>query len=320
MAHLLVIGGSGFFGKSILDSYQRGLLARFDVTSITVMARRADKLLIDAPHLLSNSVSLLNSNISNCTSLPSADIIIHAAASSDERNYISRPQEERVNIQAGTSNFCKLVPLFCKNAQIVYVSSGAAYGYQSQNIVQVTEDSPLGSIEQLAPQKRDYAVAKRDGEKVILELGQQGCHVSIARCFAFVGSYLPLNQHFAIGNFIRDGMQGEAIKVNAKGDVYRSYLYADDLVQWLLRIGQAASPACPIFNVGSDEAISIQDLAKKIATYFQVGLQLPQINNTSVDRYIPSIEKARSIGCQINYPLDMAIEATVNSLLKSQSS
>jgi dTDP-glucose 4,6-dehydratase len=320
VAHLLVIGGSGFFGKSILDSYQRGLLARFDVTSITVMARRADKLLIDAPHLLSNSVSLLNSNISNCTSLPSADIIIHAAASSDERNYISRPQEERVNIQAGTSNFCKLVPLFCKNAQIVYVSSGAAYGYQSQNIVQVTEDSPLGSIEQLAPQKRDYAVAKRDGEKVILELGQQGCHVSIARCFAFVGSYLPLNQHFAIGNFIRDGMQGEAIKVNAKGDVYRSYLYADDLVQWLLRIGQAASPACPIFNVGSDEAISIQDLAKKIATYFQVGLQLPQINNTSVDRYIPSIEKARSIGCQINYPLDMAIEATVNSLLKSQSS
>ena len=320
MAHLLVIGGSGFFGKSILNSYRRGLLNRFDITAITVMARNADKLLAEAPDLLDDSITLLNADIAKCTSLPFADIVIHAAASTDERNYIVRAQEELANIQAGTYNFCKLAPQFCKDAQIVYVSSGAAYGQQPAGMEQVAEDFALGSIDQLVPQKRDYAVAKRDGEQAIVELGQQGLNVCIARCFAFIGPYLPLDQHFAIGNFIRDGMRGDLITVNAKSAVYRSYLHADDLVQWLMRIGKMSSAACPIFNVGSDEAISIQDLAKKIATYFQVDLQLPQVEGASVDRYIPSIKKARSIGCQIEYSLDKAIEVTVTTLLKKQAS
>lgn len=320
MAHLLVIGGSGFFGKSILDSYRRGLLNRFGITAITVMARNADKLLADAPDLLEGSISLINADITTCTTLPFADIVIHAAASTDERNYIARAKEERANIQAGTYNFCKLAPQFCKDAQIIYVSSGAAYGQQPASMEQVAEEFALGSIDQLTPQKRDYAAAKRDGEQAILELGQQGLHVNIARCFAFIGPYLPLDQHFAIGNFIRDGMRGDLIIVNAKSAVYRSYLHADDLVQWLMRIGQIATSDCPIFNVGSDEVISIQDLAKKIATYFQVDLQLPKIESASIDRYIPSIKKALSIGCQIEYPLDKAIEVTASSLLKKISS
>jgi dTDP-glucose 4,6-dehydratase len=315
MAHLLVIGGSGFFGKSILDSYQRGLLAPFDITTITVMARSADKLLIDAPYLLNDSVHLLNADISSCNSLPYADIIIHAAASSDERHYISRPQEEKMNIQAGTYNFCKLVPHFCGDAKIVYLSSGAVYGLQPQGIKQVAEDFTLGSIEQLVPQKRDYAAAKRDGEKAILELGEQGFNVSIARCFAFIGPYLPLDQHFAVGNFIRNGLHGEAIVVNTKSLVYRSYLYADDLVQWLIRISQGASPACPILNVGSDEEVLIQDLARQMSEYFQVPLKQPLVDDLLIDRYIPSVAKARSIGCKIEYSLEQAIEKTVTSLL-----
>lgn len=315
MAHLLVIGGSGFFGKSILDSYRRGLLNRFGITAITVISRNADKLLSETPDLLDDSISLLNADISKCTSLPFADIVIHAAASTDERNYIAHAHEERANIQAGTNNFCKLAPQFCKNSQIVYISSGATYGRQPPGMRQFPEDFALGSIDQLAPQKRVYAAAKRDSERAILGLGQeQGLNVSIVRCFAFVGPYLPLNQHFAIGNFIRDGMRGDLITVSAKSAVYRSYLHTDDLVQWLMRIGQISSVSCPIFNVGSDEEISIHDLARKIANYFQVGLELPRIESASVDRYIPSISKARSIGCEIEFNLEQAIKKTLQVL------
>lgn len=318
MAHLLVIGGSGFFGKSILDAYRNGLLNHFDITKITVMARNADKLLAEAPDLLGDSINLVNADIARCTSLPFADIVIHAAASTDERNYISRAQEERFNIQEGIYNFCKLAPQFYKDAQIVYVSSGAAYGQQPADMELVAEEFAFGSIDQLAPQKRDYAVGKRDGECAIIALGEQGFHVSIARCFSFVGPYLPLDQHFAIGNFIGDGIRGNMISVNAKSEAYRSYLHADDLVQWLMRIGQMASSACPIYNVGSDEAISIQELAKKIALYFHVDLQSPQVDSALVDRYIPSIKKARSIGCDITFYLDDAIERTISALLASK--
>lgn len=318
MARLLVIGGSGFFGKSILDSYRRGALNHFGITAITVMARNAEKLLSEAPDLLSDSISLLNADISTCNSLPFSDIVIHAATSTDERNYITCAQEERANIKAGINNFCKLAPQFCKDAQIIYISSGAAYGQQPAGIEQVSEEFSLGSIDQLAPQKRDYAAAKRDGEEAIASLGGLGLRISIARCFSFVGPYLPLDQHFAIGNFIRDGLRGDMIRVNSRSTVYRSYLHSDDLVQWLIRIGQMASSACPIFNVGSDEAISIQDLAKKIASYFEVDVRFPQIDSALVDRYVPSIEKARAIGCDIKLHLDDAIKRTISTLLASK--
>ena len=320
MARLLVIGGSGFFGKSILDSYQRGLLAPFGIDAISILARNAHSLRKQNPNLLDKTISLINGNIATCSELPEAEYVIHAAASTDAKNYTSQPAIERENIQAGTLNFCRLAPIFCRESKIIFTSSGAVYGQQPNDLVGLQEDSPLIKVSSLVASKQDYAAAKRDSEHAIALLGGAGLNVSIARCFAFVGKHLPRDRSFAIGNFIENGLRGESIVVNAKKLVYRSYLHSDDLVQWLMRIGQMASSACPIFNVGSDEAISIQDLAKKLALYFQVDLQLPQIEGSSVDRYIPSIEKARAIGCQIEYPLDKAIEVTVSALLRKQVS
>lgn len=316
MARLLVIGGSGFFGKSILDSYQRGLLAPFGIDAISVLARNAGILRSQTPDLLDQTISLIDGDIATCSKLPGAEYVIHAAASADAENYISRPAIERENILAGTLNFCRLAPIFCRESKIIFISSGAIYGQQPADIFGLKEDSQLMPIESLPVSKQDYAAAKRDSEYSIALLGDVGLNVSIARCFAFIGKHLPRDRSFAIGNFIENGLRGEPILVNTKKLVYRSYLHADDLVQWLMKIGQIASVTCPIFNVGSDEVISIQDLAKKIANYFQVDLQLPQIESALIDRYIPSIENVRSIGCQIEYPFDKAIEATVATLLK----
>jgi nucleoside-diphosphate-sugar epimerase len=317
MTSLLVIGGSGFFGKSILDSYQRGLLNRFGITSIKVMARHADRLKMEAPNLLGDSITLLSTDISKCNSLPHADLIIHAAASTDARNYIARPKEERDNIQAGTYNFCKLATEYCRKAKILYISSGAVYGQQPQDIEMLREDFEGGMVDGLVLQKRDYAFAKRDGERAILSLGVYGLSISIARCFAFVGPYLPLHQHFAIGNFIQNGLEGKAIKVNAESLVYRSYLYADDLVEWLLSICTVASSVGPVFNVGSDTSIEIRELARKIADKFSVELLTQKLINRNVDRYIPSITKAQNVlGLKIKKDLNQSIDMTIDEISK----
>lgn len=318
MASLLVIGGSGFFGKSILDAYKRGLLEPWNIDHINVLARSASQLASTHPELISRKVSLHDLDITRCAELPFADYVIHAAASTDARNYLSRSEEEKKNIQLGTSNFCMLAKKFFSNSKILYVSSGAVYGQQPEAVSHIQEDAELLEITSLEPGKRDYSAAKRDGESYVQELGADGFNVIIARCFAFVGLYLPRELHFAIGNFIEDGFCGRPIVVKAQHRVYRSYLHADDLVFWLMTLVTQASPSCPVVNVGSDESILIGDLALTVAHQFGQKALVPELRSSSIDRYVPSIDKALKMGCRVSRDLNDAIVATIKDIAKGK--
>lgn len=312
---LMVIGGTGFFGKSILDAYRRGILAPWGINSILVLARNASNLRLTHPQLLSESIELINEDITTCEMLPSADYVIHAAASSDAVNYLEKPLSEKRNIQAAVLNYCSLAKKYHYNAKIVYCSSGAIYGHQSPHIKELIEDADLGSLEKLPIGKRDYASAKRDAEIAIQQLGAEGADVSIARCFAFVGPYLPRDRHFAIGNFIEDGLKNRPIQVNALYPVIRSYMYVDDLIFWLMTLAAHANSKCPIINVGSNEAIDIRNLALKIANFFSVEAKIPEVTEHKIDRYVPSISKANiHMGLSIQFDLDASIKATVNGI------
>ena len=315
MSTLLVIGGTGFFGKSILDLFQRGGLEKWGIERIIAMSRNAESLLKEAPQLISSKVELYSADITTTATLPRADIVIHAAASTDAAKYLSRPLEEQQNIQAGAYNYCKLAKTFHAQSKILYVSSGAVYGKQPANLTHIPEDYGANDLSELPDGKRDYAFAKRDAENAIKKIGQEGLSVSIARCFAFVGPWLPRNQHFAIGNFIEDGLQKRPITVKAKNKVYRSYMHADDLVEWLMTIVSQANPFCPVYNVGSDETIIMSDLAKLIANEFGVDALVPETTDASIDRYVPSFENAlQELYLTLNYDLISSIHRTVQTI------
>ena len=125
-----MIGGSGFFGKSILSAFQRGVLRPWNIESVLVLARSASKLRITNPELVCGAVDLIDGDIATCKSLPPSDYVIHAAASTDISRYLSQPIEEQLNIQGSVLNYCRLAPRFHKSSKIVYASSGAIYGPQ----------------------------------------------------------------------------------------------------------------------------------------------------------------------------------------------
>jgi nucleoside-diphosphate-sugar epimerase len=291
---LLIIGGTGFFGKSILDAYQRGLLSRWHIRKLIVLARNPDDLKHNAPELLSSNVEFHSADITTTETLPYADYVIHAAASSDAAKYLSQNELEKRNIISGTLNYCKFAAAFHQNSKIVYCSSGAIYGYQPPKVEFLSEKMALGSIEMLTDTKKSYAYAKRDCEIAMQQLGEKGLNVTIARCFAFYGKYLPRDQHFAIGNFLADAQAGRPISVKADRLVYRSYMCADDLVMWLMTLADHANSSCPIYNVGSDESIELHDLAQSIATKYGVSIIQNNIDTSLVDRYIPSVLLARN--------------------------
>lgn len=315
MSVLLVIGGTGFFGKSILEVFQQGGLAEWGISRVVTMSRNAERLIHEAPQLINERVSLISADVGAVDDLPRADYVIHAAASTDAASYLSRPQIERENILAAVYNYCRLAPVFHRHSKILYVSSGAVYGTQPFDLPMVPEDFIVEDPSDIPEGKRDYAIAKRHSEDAFRKLGENGLDVSIARCFAFVGPWLPRDKHFAIGNFLRDALLGQAIKVNATFPVFRSYMHSDDLVRWLMVIAEHATQGCPCFNVGSDEAVTMDQLARAIGEEFGLLVSIPVQGTHQVDRYVPSIAKAKELlGLNLSIGLKTAIRKTVQSI------
>lgn len=293
MASLLIIGGTGFFGKSILDSYKRKLLTAWNIDKIFIMSRHPDEFKKNYPELISKEIEFIEADISSVDSLPVTDFVIHAAASTDSSRYLLQNEIEKKNIIGGTLNYCRLAEKFHKNSKILFCSSGAVYGFQDENNRFLREDSILGDLTKLESIKQSYAIAKRDSEAAIQKLGAKNINVVIARCFSFIGRYLPRNQHFAIGNFIEDGVKGNDIEVKADRLVYRSYMHSDDLVDWLFTLAVHSNPICPIYNVGSDEVVEIRSLANIISKIYNVKIKVSELDNSKIDRYVPSLEKVK---------------------------
>jgi dTDP-glucose 4,6-dehydratase len=295
---LLVIGGTGFFGKSILDAFKRGLLKQYDISKIIILARNTDKFLIEYPELISDGVEFINGDISKIEFIPNADFVIHAASSTNMIHYNDISNNAgKYNIEKAVSNYCRLATLYHNKSKILYCSSGAVYGKQPLNIETINEDFEFQQdLSSLSNEKQNYCLGKRFAENKIQHLGKNGLNVAIARCFAFSGKYLPKDQHYALGNFIQQAERDEPVIVKANGIIYRSYMEADQLVLSLIVILHHSSPFCPIYNVGSENQISLYDLAKNIANKYSVTYIFENYNDKIIiDRYVPNIDKLKNV-------------------------
>ncbi|OGT41148.1 MAG: hypothetical protein A3F13_07870 [Gammaproteobacteria bacterium RIFCSPHIGHO2_12_FULL_40_19] len=229
--------------------------------------------------------------------------IIHAGTPSSALTHHGHPEQVYDIIVNGMKRILEFSST-CGAKELLFLSSGAVYGKHS---------TPVDETTLLNPDKNsDYALGKFDAEKMCMDYAGNTA-IKIARCFAFVGPHLPLDQHYAIGNFILDASTGKKITVKNPAPVYRSYQYAADMVIWLLHIlvnGAAKHP----YNVGSGDAISIIDLAKKVAKLTGSAVVLP--NNMGhtmpADFYVPCVKRAlRELGLQQTYVLDQAVLKTL---------
>jgi nucleoside-diphosphate-sugar epimerase len=315
MSSLFVIGGTGFFGKSFIDAFNRGLLDNWNIKSLIICAKHIDTFKEKYHFLLNNKIKFLSLDINTANELPHADYVIHAASSTNLMDYINNPQKEKENIINGATNFCRLSSKIYHNSKVLFVSSGAVYGVQDN--VGPDENAPFNSLELLTNGKNTYAFSKQLAEKEIMSMSK---HVksSIARCYSFVGSFLPRDQHFAVGNFIDNVVNRRPINVKATKKVYRSYMHVDDLIHWLMTILEHSSHDCSIYNVGSDDVIEINELANRLGEEYDLDVIYEHDHPVGEDFYVPDISKAKdNLNLDISYNSYDSITHIITNITKN---
>ena len=309
MSNLLVIGGTGFFGKSILDSFNNGILGDFSIEQVILTGRKIPKdIFFD-----NEKIIFYKYDGSIDKQLPDADYIIYAASSTTTSTYYDENYINEISIQKKSiDNFDKIISSK-KVKKILYTSSGAVYGQENLNKGNTHESTDCNS-QDFTSEKKNYARVKLLWEEYFLN--NHSFKSSIARCFAFVGPKLPLKKHFAIGNFINNIILGEDIEVLSKIPVYRSYMYSDDLVLWLTTILIKSSDEYNIFNVGSDEEIELHQLANFLTKKFlKKNYLMPKLESIKKDRYVPCIDKARNkFNLSVNFNLEESLIQTLKEL------
>ena len=303
--NLLIVGGSGFIGRSFIDGFNRGIFKKNNLNKIYILSRKP-WILKKCKGLDLRNIKLIKGDISNIKRLPNCNIIIYAAQTTNIANY--KIKKKLFNLsKKSINNFCSLVKNR-KKVKILYLSSGSVYGVQYANVNKVSEKSICNINYKVSDYKYIYSKIKLYSENKIANLCKFGLSTSIARCFTLAGPWLPKNSHFAFGNFILDGFKKRNINIKSKYKIVRSYMYSDDLIYWLLKIAVSANQTCPIYNVGSDQAISLVKLAKIVGKIFNQSVKHKKINNNKIEKYVPSIDKAKKeLNLKIKYNLKRSI-------------
>lgn len=279
MKRIFVTGGTGFFGKSLLAAHrgERGLV---------VLSRDPAEFLRRNPEFSGLSRVAFVAGDIRTFEFPSGefDAVLHGAMPVDPELERDRPEEVRSIALDGT----RRVLAFCRERgipRLLSIGSGAVYGPQEPECERMKEEHPCRPASV-------YGQAKLEAEALCFA---SGVATVVARCFAFIGPYLPLGGHLAAGNFLRDALRNRSVEVRGDGRPLRSYLDASDLVRWLWTLLESGTPG-RVYNVGSDEAVSIAELARLCAELRTPALPVcvaEPPKEGPVPRYVPDISRVR---------------------------
>lgn len=307
---IFITGGTGFVGKWLLATLLDANEALGLNCQITVLSRDPSAFRRSWP-AISNHTAWVAGDVRDFPFGSNRfDVIVHAAT--DVAAYAS-PQDVFSTCIDGTRRVLSLAK-HCGASHLLLVSSGAVYGPLPAGMTHVPE-THLGGPDPLLAGSA-YGEGKRASEWLASHAAADGLAVKIARVFALVGPHLPLDKHFAVGNFLRAAMAGEEIVVEGDGTPHRSYLYAADMAAWLWAVLLRGQPR-RAYNVGADASLSIAELAELVcrvlncAPRLRVLQQAGPAATSARSNYVPDTARARTeLGLPPPLPLDDAISRT----------
>ena len=293
---IFVTGATGFFGIWILSALidiKRVLAGDLVIIALT---RSPDQFISRyTVHDFDKEIEFIEGDIREFKLPQEIQIthLVHMATTSASETFHGENQVNKLDmLYRGTKHLFQQASGSLES--VVFTSSGVVYGLNDKE--QLSEED-FGLLDPL-----DYgsalALGKLSAEYLVSSMAdKEGYKFSIARCFAFAGQYLPLDLHYAFGNFVADALSGKPIVVKGDGLDQRSYMYIGDAVACLLQL--LIEPKNDIFNLGSEKPIQIKALAGRANEYsgarheIKVENALVEVGNFRRRSYIPPIKKIR---------------------------
>jgi len=313
---IFMTGGTGFFGTSLLYSLLQSKSQEKMNINITILTRDISSFSSKHPLLYqSDFIHCIQGDVVNFD-FPNKKFskILHLATTSANETFNSESQLKKYKtLVDGTERVMQFAEE-CGATKVLFTSSGVVYGggVRETYVGAPMTTDPMSALGQ----------GKRSAEFIISYYAKKyDIDYVIARCFSFVGPGLPLDIHYAIGNFVMDALTQESVNISGDGSQVRSYLDIRDLVVWLLTL-LAKQNNSEVYNVGSDYEISVKDLAflvrDIIAPEKPVKIHNNIKNNTGNfirNWYVPNIDRAREeFNLSVWTSLDLSIEHMCNKL------
>jgi len=312
---IFITGGTGFFGCWLLESFAWANDKLNLDASALVLTRNPETFKKKAPHLYNHhAIQFFKGDIKNFE-FPEGTFshLIHSAVYQPPANESPSNLSLINEMLTGT----RRVLDFCVRANIqkmLLVSTGAVYGEAPSKLEKIPE-SFSGSFDPTLSASGYHHVRRMMESLSVVYASENNFEAKIARCFSFIGPYLPLDGRFAASDFILDALSENSITVKGDGKAVRSYLYMADLALWLWMIlfrGISSKP----YNVGSAFPLTIQALAEEIANESVPPLNVSILGGSSEgvaqSHYIPDTARAQAeIGVSQLIPLPEAIRKTM---------
>ena len=210
---VFLTGGTGFFGAWMLPAFTDAN-ARLDLkASVVVLTRNSEAFAAKMPEVASNpAVAFQTGDVRDFAFPPGHfDYVIHAATDASAQLNTEEPLKMIDVVADGTRRALEFTRR-CGARRFLLTSSGAVYGRLPAGMTHVSEEFTGG------PDTMGHPVAYAEGKRFAEALTgiyarTYGFEAVVVRSFAVVGPHLPLDIHFAMGNFIRDGLRGGPITV-----------------------------------------------------------------------------------------------------------
>lgn len=313
---IFITGGTGFFGCWLLESFAWANEKLNLKAEALVLTRNYEGFLKKAPHLATHGAIKFHIGDIQTFEFPDGSFptLIHGAVYTSPEKGKGSPLLMANELLLGS----KRVLDFCiqtKVKRVLFISTGAVYGPTPPGGSNIPEDFP-GSFDPTMRTKVYHQIRRMMESWHVLYAEEKGFEVKIARCFSFLGPYLPLNGRFAVGDFIGDVLLGNPVAVRGNGKPVRSYLYAADLAIWLWTIlfkGESGRP----YNVGSEIPTTILNLAGKMASAADPPLKVQvsgeRLSGEAPDHYLPDTTRAQTeLGLNQVITLESAIRKTLH--------